>query len=200
MASIVPDGIDLERRGDEVAVEEVMVVLVDGDATKHLVAGGIVEVVAELDPGVAVRDAGGQLLERDVDEPFGRRRGLRNLTPADLGHPRSFELDRVEHAGHGDVVADHDRVTTLFGGPALGPDGPRLADPEHPVDLQVVVGQVVLGQQVDEQRTLERLRNVGATVGGGSELGHPVPRARDRGDTTRGSGRDAGPGARSPWA
>ena len=60
--------IELERGGAEVTVEEVVTVLVGGDPLHDLVAGGVVEQLA----GVVVGDAGGELLQRDVDEAVGR--------------------------------------------------------------------------------------------------------------------------------
>ncbi len=49
-----------------------------------------------------------------------------------------------------EIVAQHDRVPALLGGPAPDPVEPRaVALPEHPVDESVVRGQVVLGQQPD---------------------------------------------------
>ena len=43
----------------------------------------------------------------------------------------------------------HERVTALFGGPAMHPGAPRAVAAERVGDLAVVAGQVVLGQQVD---------------------------------------------------
>ena len=71
----------------EVAVEEVVQVLVGGDAHHHVVAGA----VAEQPPGVAVGDAGRQLLQRHVDEAVGRRRRARapgRRRPAPCGPAR----------------------------------------------------------------------------------------------------------------
>ena len=56
--------IELDGRGDEVAVEEVVAVLVARDPLHDLVAGAVVEQLA----GVVVGDAGGELLQGDVDE------------------------------------------------------------------------------------------------------------------------------------
>ncbi len=50
--------VDLQRRGHEIAIEEIVEVLVSRDARHHLVAGFVLEQVS----GVAVRDARGQLL------------------------------------------------------------------------------------------------------------------------------------------
>ncbi len=46
----------------------------------------------------------------------------------------------------------HDRVAALLGGPAAGPLAPHVVAAEHPLDVAEVVRQVVLGEQVHEQR------------------------------------------------
>ena len=79
----------------------------------------------------------------------------------------------IAAARHGEVVADHDRVTAFLRGPAADPLAPRLLLAERPPQRQVVVGQVVLGEQVDLER---RLRDVGQPrVVGLPWLLHEVP-------------------------
>ena len=56
--------------------------------------------------------------------------------------------------GHREVVTDHDRVAPFFGGPAADPFAPGFLVAERAPQRQVVVGEVVLGQQVDLQRGL----------------------------------------------
>src|SRR5215213_10171847 len=58
----VPDPPGLQHRGQQVPVEDHVQVLVLRDAGEHLLAVRVLRVLA----GVAVRDAGGQLLEGDV--------------------------------------------------------------------------------------------------------------------------------------
>ena len=85
----------------------------------------------------------------------GACRSSHGRSPAGPGHPAALERDRVEVAGHRQVVAQDDRVAALLGGPAADPVDPRaIAGPEHPVDEPVVRGQVVLGQEVDLERGL----------------------------------------------
>ena len=77
----------------------------------------------------------------------------------ELRHPAALELDRVDVAGHGQVVAQDDRVASLLGGPAAHPVDPRaVALAEHPVDEPVVARQVVLGQEPDLERRLRDAR------------------------------------------
>ena len=89
-------GIHLDRSGREVAVEEVVPVLVARDALHDLVAG---RVLAAL-PGVVVRDARRQLLQRDVDHAVLQELGLRHLAPLHLGH-----------AGASSAIGSIERVT-----------------------------------------------------------------------------------------
>ena len=56
--------VDRERGGHQVAVEEVVEVLVGGDACHHLVSGGVVQGLAR----VAVRDPRRQFLQGDVGQ------------------------------------------------------------------------------------------------------------------------------------
>ena len=81
----------------EVPVEEVVEVLVGGDPRHHLVAGRVVEQLA----GVAVGDAGRQLLERDVDEAVRPTLGGSGTTPA----------AHLVHAGPLERDGSSDRVT-----------------------------------------------------------------------------------------
>src|SRR5438552_3543023 len=98
--------IDLQGRGHEVAIEEIVEVLVGRDPRHHLVAGLVVEEV----PGVAVRDTRRQLLQRDVRERVDGGIGLRHLPAAHLVHPRAFERFQIDRVRDRDVVADHDPV------------------------------------------------------------------------------------------
>ena len=85
----------LERGGREVAVEEVVTVLVAGDALHHFVRGGV---FTEL-PGVVVRDARRELLQRDVDHAVFDGVGLRDLAALDLRHPGALQCDRIDRTG-----------------------------------------------------------------------------------------------------
>ena len=96
-------------------------------------------------------DAGGELLEADVDEAVLGRLGLGHLAAGHLGHAGPLQLDGVEGPGDGQVVAQDDRVAGLLGGPPAAPLAPGGLPPEHRLDRAEVVGEVVLGQQVDEQ-------------------------------------------------
>ena len=98
-----------------------------------------------------MRDARRELLQRDVHERVDRVIGLRYLPAAHLMHARVLERFEIDRVRDGDVVADHDRVPHLFGGPPPRPLAPHLVR-EHPVDGLEVVREVVLGQQVDDER------------------------------------------------
>ena len=69
-----------------------------------------------------------------------------------VGHPGPLQRDRVDRAGDEQVVADRDAVPALLGGPAVHPGAPGAVAAEERGDLVVVAGQVVLGEQVDDQR------------------------------------------------
>ena len=114
--------VELERRRDEVAVEEVVEVLVGRDAAHDRGAHRVIEQL----PGVAVRDAGGELLERDVDDAVGDARRVGHDPERHLQHPGALELAQVDRTGHREVVADDDRVATFLGRPAAVPHAPHV--------------------------------------------------------------------------
>jgi len=99
--------------GNLEGVKLVVVVIADRDIFARnedmgaeAIAGFVVEQVSR----VAVRDPGRQLLERDVGQPVqGVRRG-QVVALLKLEHPAALEQDRIDVAGHGQVVAQHDRV------------------------------------------------------------------------------------------
>jgi hypothetical protein len=102
--------------------------------------------------GSAVRDPGRQLLERDVGADVEQRLVAGVVADLHRLHPRPLELVRVDAPGHQQVVPDAERVPPLLGGPAVHPGAPGTVAPERPLDLTVVAGQVVLGQQVHLER------------------------------------------------
>src|SRR4029450_12945318 len=63
--------------------------------------------------------------------------------------PSAFQGDRVDVAGDQQIVAEHDCVAALFGGPAVRPGPPGPVAAEAGQQLVVVAGQVVLGEEVD---------------------------------------------------
>ena len=143
--------VELERGAEDVAVEDHVEVLVGGDPDHDPVGDGVVGVA----PGVAVRDPRRELLEGDVRETAQRVGRLAVVPLLELRHAAALEQDRIDVAGHREVVAQDDRVPALLGRPAADPVDPRaVAAPEHPVDEPVVRGQVVLGEQVDLERGL----------------------------------------------
>jgi hypothetical protein len=95
-----------------------------------------------------MRDPGGQFLEGGIGHQPQRRLVGR---PALLhgGHPAPFQGDRVEVAGDQQIIAEHDRVAALLGGPAVRPGVPGPVVAEGGQQLVVVAGQVVLGEEVD---------------------------------------------------
>ncbi len=74
-------------------------------------------------------------------------------------HPQPLELHRVDGPAGQQVVADRDAVAALLGGPAVHPVAPGRVAPEQRGDLVVVAGQVVLGEQVDDQRRARDVRH-----------------------------------------
>ena len=147
MASTIPDGSISRAALDEVAVEEVMEVLVGGHPFHDRVSLGIGECLAR----VVMGDPGGQLLERQVGEGVGDGAGLGGDPPGHLGHPGPLQSTGVDVPRHHEVVPDHDGVPTLFGRPPAGPVAPHTVATEEVVDGGEVVREVVLGQDVDEQ-------------------------------------------------
>ena len=149
---------DLQRGVEQVAVEDHVQVLVGGDPGQqplgHRVAG---------EPaGVAVRDPGRELLEGHVGERPHQVLAVRRLVAlGHVRHPEPLELDRVDHPLDHHVVAHHDRVPALLGGPAVHPLAPGGVAAEDHGDLVVVARQVVLGEQVDDQRRPRHVRDVG---------------------------------------
>ena len=125
-----------------------MQVLVEGDPAHDGLACGILDVLA----GVEVRDACGQLLERHVSEALKRVGRLGSQAALHLGHARPLEAHGIDGAGDGQVVVDHLAVATLLSRPAPNPMAPSAVAAEHALDVPEVVGQVVLGQDIDEQR------------------------------------------------
>ncbi len=66
-----------------------------------------------------------------------------------LVHASAFQGNGVDAAGDREEVPKHDRVPALLGGPPSRPLAPCPVAPERVPQREVVVGQVVLGQQVD---------------------------------------------------
>ena len=124
-----------------------MVVLVGGHPGHHLAGYGVVG----LEAGVAVADPGGELLGRRVGEDVDRIAELVAPAPVDSGHPFVLEETWVAVAGGEQVVADSDRMLSLLGGPQPRPFAERRVVGEVAGDLGVVVGEVVLGEQVEDQ-------------------------------------------------
>ena len=133
-------------RGDP-PVEHEVVVLIGGDPGHDLVGHRTVG----LHPSVAVADAGGQFLGRRVGEDLHRARGVVAPTAGHRGQPLVLQLGRIAVPGGQQVVTDGDGVLALLGRPEAGPFGHRRVLGEAASDLRVVVGQVVLGQQVQLQ-------------------------------------------------
>ena len=101
--------------------------------------------------GVAVGDASGEFLHRKIRERFVEVVGCRNLRTPHLMHARSLECHRVECACHREIVANHDGVSTFFGGPVACPGAISAVTAEDSVNVARVVRQVVFGEKVDEE-------------------------------------------------
>jgi len=154
-------GGDVQTGGRDVAVEDHVQVLVGGDARQQLIGDRIVAGLA----GVAVRDAGRELLERHVhhrvEQALGEQVALLVLAgreaTGDLLHAGDLEVHRIDGAGHHQVVAQSDAVAVLLGGPPVDPVAPGTVHAEVHRDLAVVRRQVVLGQEVLHHRGLRHL-------------------------------------------
>ena len=101
--------------------------------------------------GIAVADAGGEFLRRRVVEDVDRVGEPDTPASGDCRQAVVLERTRVAVARRQEVVADGDRVLALFGGPELRPFGHGRVVGERPRDAGVVVGQVVFGQQVEDE-------------------------------------------------
>ena len=150
--------VDLDGRLREVAVEELVQVLVGGDAHHHVVPGRVADHLA----GRAVGDAGRELLQREVDEPVLHGRRVGGDATRHLRHAAALEVVRIDRPRDHQVAVDGHRVAALFGGPPADPLAPRLVGAEHALDGAEVVRQVVLGQEVDEQRRADGVVDLGA--------------------------------------
>jgi hypothetical protein len=144
--------VDLECGLRELAVEDVVEVLVDGDPRRELLDQRILRERTR----VAMRDPGRELLQARVHEPVervGERAAVvRVVPPAHRLHPPALERDGVHAAGHGEVVAEHDGVAALLGRPPARPLAPRAVLAERIPEREVVVGEVVLREEVDLER------------------------------------------------
>ena len=151
-----------------------MTVLVGGQLHHDVGSGRIVQ----LRPGVAVRDARGQFLDGHVAHAVGGRLRLGNDGAADLGHASVLEHLGVHQTTHGDVIAHDDGVPALLGGPALGPRPPRRVSAEHARDGARVPRQIVLGEQVHQQRgtSTRRQRSFAVRESGVLQPGGALPR------------------------
>ncbi len=122
-----------------------MEVLVLGDPREQLLRDRLVGELA----GVAVGDAGGELLEGDVRAHVEQRLVAGVEARLHRLHPGPLELVGVDATGDEEVVADAERVPALLRRPAVDPGAPRALPAEGPLDLAVVARQVVLGEEVD---------------------------------------------------
>jgi hypothetical protein len=125
-----------------------MEVLVGCDAGHDLAAGW----VGQGPPRVVVGDSGGELLQRRIRERVGQGRRLGDHSVRDLGHPRPLERDRIDRARHRQIVPNDDGVAALFCGPAANPGSPCVVAAEPSGDGPEVVREIVLGEEVHEQR------------------------------------------------
>ena len=139
-----------------VAIEDVVQVLVGGDARTKLLGRLVIGDRA----GVPMGDPCRELLDRREHDAVERSllREPRVPTAQRLIHASRSSAVGVDASGDREVVAEHDRVSPLLCRPPSYPLAPRLLVTERSPDAQVVVGEVVLRQQVDLQR---RLRHVG---------------------------------------
>jgi hypothetical protein len=98
-------------------VEDHVQVLVLGDPGEQPVCDRVVGDLA----GVAVRPARRELLERHVRHRLKGSLVAEVVAGCHVVHPRPLEFDRIDAAGHSQVVAHGDAVAVLLGGPAPDP-------------------------------------------------------------------------------
>ena len=144
---------DLEGSGHHVAVEHHVQVLVERDAREHLLG----DRVARCASGVAMRDAGGEFLERHVGQPAKHAGMYCGEALTHVRHAQLLELDGVNRTRHREVVANDLPVPAFLRGPAMHPLAPGSLTAELGGDFEVVARQVVLSEQVDDQRGASRL-------------------------------------------
>ena len=158
-------GRDVDAGRRDVAIEDHVQVLIGRDAGQQLVGDRLVASLT----GVAVRDAGGQLLEGHVDDrveqALGEEVALLILAGAEsarhLLDAQLLELERVDGAGDQKIITQRDAVPVLLGRPPVDPPAPRSVHPEVHRDLAVIRRQVVLGQQVLHHGGLRHLGELG---------------------------------------
>src|SRR4029079_18440218 len=110
----------IERGRDQVAVKDHVQVLVRGDPGEQLVCDWA---PARL-TGIPVRYAGGELLEADVGDALQQLLVARAVSRGHVNHPEPLQLDRIDSAGHHEIVAQRGSVPTLLGSPAANPVAP----------------------------------------------------------------------------
>ncbi len=126
-------GCEIKRRAAHVPVENHVQVLVGGDALQHPVCDRVVAHLA----GIAVADAGGKFLERDVSD---RQQEVGLVSRFFLGggseslghvlHPSPLQRHRVNATGDDEIVADRDPVPVLLGRPTAHPRAPSAVEGE----------------------------------------------------------------------
>ena len=89
-------------------------------------------------PGVAVRDPGGQLLERDVGQRLQHGLVAAVVARRHVLHAQRLQPDRVHATRDDEVVAYRDRVPALLGRPAADPLAPGAVAAEVGGDLAVI--------------------------------------------------------------
>ena len=168
MATTVAGRGDVERGGDDVAVEEVVEVLVGGDPGDEPPPG----LVGEEAGRVGVGQPRGQLLQSQVDERLLHGRRRRHLGGGDGGQPAPLEVGEIDGAGDGQVVVQHEAVAHLLGRPPAGPVPPQADAAEAGVEARRVVRQRVLGQHVQHEGGAHAGRQRTARL----RAGGPLPR------------------------
>ena len=137
--------IDLERCRSQISVEEVMQVLIGRDSSHDLSSRSVGQEPARVVMHNARRRAPATKRTRAVGDTPGS-----GTTPVETWVIPRFRRDRVHRACDGQIVAEHDRVTTLFRSPASDPRTPDIVRSESPRDGPRVVREVVLGEQVHD--------------------------------------------------
>ena len=166
---------DIKPSSRHIPVEDHVQVLVGRNPLQQLVGDGL---VARL-TGVAMRDAGRQLLERHIDDRVEQALGeqicvaLQLLVLAggeatsNLLQAQLLELDGIDCTSDDEVVAQRDAVPVLLGGPAVDPEAPWPVHAEVHRDFAVIGRQIVLRQEVGQHRhlgDLGQLRLLGIPV------------------------------------
>ncbi len=137
--------VNLQRRADQVSVEDHVEVLVGGHPGEQLLRHGVLGEP----PRVAVADPCCQLLEGHVGDGAQWRLAAAVEPLLHLLHAAPLKGNRIDTTGYHQIVTHRDGVASLLRRPTVHPGTPGAVPAEGRRDHMVVAGQVVLCEQAD---------------------------------------------------